>query len=204
MKAFLIVDMQNDFMPGGSLGVPGADQIVPVINRLMAKFPLVVASQDWHPPDHCSFAANHPGKKPGDEVRVKGVSQILWPVHCVRSSPGAELISTMDRKPIASIFYKGTDRWIDSYSAFFDNAHRKSTGLGEFLRSHDVEELYIVGVATDYCVLYSTLDAIDMGLSVTVIQDACRGINLQPHDVDHAFAAIAAKGGKVIDSKLLS
>jgi len=203
MKAFVIVDMQNDFMPGGPLGVAGADQLAASINKIIPHFKLVVATQDWHPPDHCSFAVSHPGKKPGDVVDGKGVSQILWPVHCVRNTHGAELVAGLNKEAIASFFYKGTDKWIDSYSAFFDNAHRKSTGLGEFLKSRKVTDVYLAGVATDYCVLYSSLDAIDLGLSVHVIMDVCRGINLQPTDVDNALKAITARGGKLVFSQQL-
>lgn len=200
MNVLLIVDMQNDFMPGGALAVPQADQLVAIINPLIVRFELVVATQDWHGPDHLSFAVNHPGKKVGDIVKVGGVDQILWPVHCVRNTKGAELISTLNKEKISCFFYKGTDRLIDSYSAFFDNARQKSTGLNDFLKTHDVTEIYIVGVATDYCVLYSTLDAIDLGFTVTVIKDACRPINLHPSDEDHAFATMAAKGARLVTS----
>ena len=181
MKAFLVVDIQNDFMPGGALIVPGADEVVPMINRLIEKFPLVVASQDWHPSDHVSF---HP--------------QGVWPVHCVRYTPGAELVPQLNKKNIASCFFKGTDREIDGYSAFFDNAHLKSTGLSEFLFSRQVDEIYIAGVATDYCVLYSTLDALELGFSVVVIIDACRPINLKPGDGEHALAKMVEQGAKLM------
>ncbi|MBX3719406.1 MAG: bifunctional nicotinamidase/pyrazinamidase [Parachlamydiales bacterium] len=194
MKALVIVDMQNDFMPGGALGVPEADQIVPAINQLSSQFPLVVATQDWHPQDHCSFATSHPGKKPGDVVQIKEMEQILWPVHCVRATKGAELIDTLNKEAIASCFYKGTDRWIDSYSAFFDNARRKSTGLSDYLKTRNVSHIYIAGVATEYCVLYSSFDAVDIGYSVVVISDLCRPINLQPNDEKKAYEAMAAKG----------
>ncbi len=203
MKTLIIVDLQNDFMPGGSLGVPEADLIVPLINKIMPHFSLVLATQDWHPADHVSFATNHPGKKPGDVIEVKGISQILWPVHCVRNTKGAELVKGLNKEKIESIFYKGTDKWIDSYSAFFDNARRKSTGLYDYLHSRGIKEIHIVGVATDYCVLYSTLDALDLGLSVTVISDACRGINLYPGDVEEAFSKMMGKGARVLTSAAL-
>ncbi len=192
-RTLLIVDLQNDFMPGGPLGVPGADQIIPVINQFLPKFSVVLASQDWHPIDHVSFAANHPGKKPGDIVEAQGIEQILWPVHCVRNTKGAELVAGLNRDKIESNFYKGTDKWIDSYSAFFDNARRKSTGLFDYLKSREIKEIYICGVATDYCVLYSTIDALDLGLSVFVITDACRGIDLFPGDSESAFASMVRK-----------
>ncbi len=199
----LIVDMQNDFMPGGPLGVPGADEIVPILNKLMPHFSLVVATQDWHPADHTSFAKNHPGKKVGDRVEVQGISQILWPVHCVRNTKGAELVSGLNKDKISSIFYKGTDKLVDSYSAFFDNIHRRATGLYDYLESRDVEEIYIAGVATDYCVLYSVLDALEFGLQVHVISDACRGIDLYPGDVEAAFTKMVERGAKITPSSAL-
>lgn len=195
--------MQRDFMPGGALGVAKADEISPILNSLMPKFPLVVATQDWHPIDHVSFAANHPGKKVGDIVTVKGTLQILWPVHCVCNTFGAEIVSFLNREPIASFFYKGTDKWIDSYSAFFDNARQKATGLEEYLKTAGVKELYIAGVATDYCVLYSTIDAVDLGFSVTVVADCCRGIDLEKGDVDAAFATMQEKGAKIVTGPLV-
>ena len=201
MKALIIVDMQNDFMPGGALGVAGADRLVPTINALITQFPLVVATLDWHPVDHISFALNHPGKKVGDRIKVGEMEQILWPAHCVRNGEGAELVSSLDRENLASVFYKGTDPKIDSYSAFFDNARRKSTGLSDYLKSRGVTDVYLVGVATEYCVLYSSLDAIDLGFTVHVITDACCPINLDPQDESRAYAAMAAKGVKVITAK---
>lgn len=202
MKTLVIVDLQNDFMPGGALGVPAADEIVPIVNTLMPHFSLVLATQDWHPPDHVSFVANHPGKQAGDKIEVKGISQILWPVHCVQNTKGAELVPQLHTEKIESIFYKGTDRLIDSYSAFFDNAHRKSTGLYDYLKTRGVKEIHIAGVATDYCVLYSVLDALELGLSVTVITDACRGIDLNPGDVESALEKMVAKGAKITSSTI--
>ncbi len=200
MQAFLIVDMQNDFMSGGPLGVPGALEAIPIINALIPQFPLVIATQDWHPREHVSFAPNHPGKKPGETIEVSGISQILWPVHCVRETPGAELVSSLQKEKISCHFYKGTDPLIDSYSAFFDNARRKSTGLEEYLKTRQIDQLYIAGVCTEYCVLYSTIDAIDLGFSVAVVADACRGIDLHPGDVDNALAAMKAKGARILSS----
>jgi nicotinamidase/pyrazinamidase len=202
MKALLIVDMQNDFMPGGPLGVPGALEIIPLINALIPHFPHVIVTQDWHPSEHVSFAESHPGKRVGDTVDVEGISQILWPVHCVRETKGADLVSNLQKEKIACHFYKGTDALVDSYSAFFDNARRQSTGLEAYLNTHQIDHLYIAGVCTEYCVLYSTIDAIDLGFSVTVIADACRGIDAQ--NVKDAFAFMAAKGAKIISSGDLS
>lgn len=197
-RAFLIVDMQNDFLEGGALAVPDANAIIPVINALMSKFPIVVASQDWHPPDHVSFAINHKGKKAGDVIKVRDMDQVLWPVHCIRNTKGAEIFEGLNKDPIGCYFYKGTDKEIDGYSAFFDNARFKSTGLKEYLRSRGVDQLFIAGVATDYCVLYSTIDALDLGFSVVVIADACRPINLHPDDEVKALAAMAAQGARIM------
>ena len=203
MKTLLLVDLQNDFMPGGPLAVPGGDQIIPIINQLIPKFPLVVASQDWHPANHLSFAVNHPGKKVGEVILLDDIEQILWPVHCVRDTNGAEFVANLNKKPIEKVFHKGTDERIDSYSAFFDNSRRKSTGLADFLRSSGVEELYIAGVATDYCVLYTVLDAIELGFKVCVITDACKAINLSPEDEDEAFMSMNEEGAILLTSSVL-
>lgn len=198
--ALLIVDMQNDFMPGGALGVAGADELIPVINALIPKFDLVVASLDWHPADHISFALNHPGKKVGEMIKVGDQDQILWPVHCVNHTFGAELVKGLNRKSIERYFHKGTDKNIDSYSAFFDNFRLKSTGLGEYLKDCNVTDVYIAGVATDYCVLYSAVDAVDLDFSVYLIEDACKPINLDPHDEENALAAVSFEGGTITSS----
>jgi len=204
MKTLLIVDVQNDFMPKGALGVPRGDEIIPVINRLIPKFSLVLACMDWHPLDHMSFAKNHPDKKNGDIVDVKGTAQILWPAHCTQNSYGAELVEELNKEQIKCNFYKGTDKWIDSYSAFFDNAHLKSTGLNEYLISHHIQEIYIVGLATDYCILYSAIDAINLGYKVTVIADGCRAINLFAKDEESAYEKMREKGVAILTSNEIS
>jgi nicotinamidase/pyrazinamidase len=200
MKALILVDIQNDFLPGGALAVPRGDQIIPVVNNLMPYFTLVVATQDWHPPDHVSFAANHPGKKVGDLITADGLPQILWPVHCVQNSRGAELSAGLDSQRINHTIRKGADARIDSYSGFYDNGHRRSTGLADLLRSRDVRNVYITGLASDYCVKFTALDAIAEGFTVHLIQDACRGVNLHPGDVDRAIQEIRNAGGRVIRS----
>lgn len=202
-KALVVVDMQNDFMPGGPMGVRGADAVVPIINALMTKFALVIATQDWHLPDHVSFAVNHVGKKPGDLITVNGIEQILWATHCVCNTEGAELVAALHKEKIDANFYKGTDRWIDSYSAFFDNARRKSTGLEEYLKAHAIRDVVLAGLTTDYCVLYSALDALDLGFQVTVVADACRPINLKPDDERAAYAAMRDKGANISLSSAL-
>jgi nicotinamidase/pyrazinamidase len=197
-KALIMVDLQNDFCPGGALAVPDGDAIILLANKLQPYFDLVVATQDWHPNDHMSFAANHAEYEVGARIEIDGLSQVLWPTHCVQNSKGAEFHSHLNTDQIRQIFHKGTDVKIDSYSAFFDNAHLRSTGLYDYLLSEQVEDVYIMGLATDYCVKYSSLDAAHLGFHVHVIQDACRGIDLYPGDIDHAFAEMRAAGIAII------
>ncbi len=194
MKALIIVDVQNDFCPGGALAVKEGDQVVLPINRLQEIFPLVVATQDWHPKDHGSFASQHPGKKPGDMMKLKGLDQILWPDHCVQATKGAEFVDTLKKKSIKKIFRKGIDRTIDSYSGFFDNGHRRSTGLGDYLKEKKVREVYVVGLATDYCVKATALDAAELGFRTHVIVDACRGVEVHAGDIQRAFDDLRQNG----------
>ena len=168
-----------------------------MINKLQEQFDLVLATKDWHPLHHESFAVEQ-GKEPGEIIKYHGLKQELWPVHCVQESPGAEFSSQLETSKIAKVFHKGIDPEIDSYSSFFDNAHRRSTGLADYLKEHQIEELYIVGLATDYCVKFSVLDAIKLGFSVTVVLSACRGIDLKPGDVDRAIEEMKAAGATVI------
>jgi nicotinamidase/pyrazinamidase len=203
MKALIIVDVQNDFLPGGALAVPNGDKVIPVANRLLATFDLVVATQDWHPPDHGSFAANHPGKKPGEVVDLNDIEQILWPVHCVQDTPGAAFAGALDTSRVDRVFHKGTDPGIDSYSTFFDNARRKATGLGDYLKQRGVRSVYILGLAADYCVKFSALDAVDLGFQTFVIEDGCRAVELQPGDGARAIEGMKAAGVAVIRSKVL-
>jgi len=200
VNCLLIVDIQNDFLPGGALAVPEGDAVIPVINRLQDRFDLVLATQDWHPPDHGSFAASHPGHKVGDVIELDGVPQILWPVHCIQNSPGAQFSTALDTTRLARVFRKGIDRKIDSYSTFFDNAKRRSTGLADYLREQNVQEIFICGLATDYCVRFSALDALELSFPVTVIEDACRGVNLQPDDSVNALRELRKAGAKIQSS----
>lgn len=201
-KVLIIVDMQNDFCPGGALAVKEGDQIVVLINKLQSKFDLVVATQDWHPRNHKSFARNN-GKKVGEVIELNGLKQILWPDHCVQGTEGAELRKDLDTAKIQKIFQKGTDPNIDSYSGFFDNGHKKATGLGEYLKKQGVDSVYIVGLATDYCVKFTALDAVELGFKTYLIQDACRGVNLQKDDADHAIQEMKAKGVVIVNSDTL-
>jgi len=195
-KTLIITDVQRDFMPGGALGISGANFIIPTINQLIPKFDHVVAVRDWHPSGHVSFASTH-GKRVGETVQIGEIEQILWPDHCIQESRGAQLADGLQTERIEAIFGKGTDPLIDSYSAFFDTNRHRSTGLADFLKDHKLKDLYFVGVATDYCVLYSVLDALELGFKVTVILDACRSINRRLGDETRAIDAMKAKGAKM-------
>jgi len=177
MKALILIDIQNDFIPGGSLEVPGGDEIIPVVNNLQEKFDLVVATQDWHPQNHMSFASNHKGKEPFEMIELGGMDQILWPDHCVQDSKGAEFHPELNTTKIETIFRKGMDSEIDSYSGFYDNGHKKSTGLAGYLREKGATELYFCGLAADVCVYYSIKDALKEGFSATLIEDATRALD---------------------------
>lgn len=196
MKALIITDVQHDFMPGSALGVPHGNEIIPIINRLIPHFQHVIATLDWHPENHVSFARTH-GAKVGDVIQVDGKEQILWPVHCLQHTHGAGFASGLKKESIEVIFHKGIDPKVDSYSAFFDAARHRSTGLADYLQKHKLQELYFVGLATDYCILYSVLDALELGFEVTVIQNACRAINLHPGDGDKALEKMRLKGVKL-------
>ncbi len=197
MHALLLIDIQNDFLPGGALAVPGGDGIIPIVNELMSGFDIIVATQDWHPPDHGSFAANHPGKAVFESVDLHGLPQTLWPVHCVQNTGGALFAPTLDTRRIARVFPKGTDPQIDSYSGFFDNGHRGDTGLGEWLKGKGVTELTLCGLATDYCVKFTALDALSCGFKVNLHLAACRGVDLQAGDCVKAVAEIREHGAMI-------
>lgn len=199
-RALIIVDLQNDFMPGGSLEVPQGHEVIPIANAVQKHFDLIIATKDWHPEEHGSFAKNHPGHREGEVVNLAGLRQILWPRHCVQNSSGSEFVKDFDTSRITKVIHKGTDTQIDSYSTFFDNAHRRSTGLDQFLQEHNVEEVYILGVATDYCVKYSVLDARHLGYKTFVIEDACRGVNLKPDDSMKALEEMKSVGAEIIQS----
>jgi nicotinamidase/pyrazinamidase len=198
--ALVVVDLQNDFLHGGALAVPGGDEVVDVINHAQERFDLIIATQDWHPRNHVSFAANHPGHRPGDVIEVDGLLQILWPVHCVEHTRGAALCDPLDKRRIARVFYKGVEPCADSYSAFFDNAERRSTGLGDYLRQAGARELFLAGLATDYCVSYSARDAQRLGFNVFVIVDGCRGLDSRPGDTAAALEDLRRRGVHLIAS----
>lgn len=177
-EVLLVIDVQPDFMPGGALAVAGGDQVVPVINRLAARFERVVATQDWHPADHASFAANHPGRAPFSTIRLPYGEQVLWPTHCVQGSAGAALHGDLDLRRVQLVIRKGYHAAVDSYSAFVEADRTTSTGLAGYLRELGVKRVWCCGLATDYCVAWSALDARAAGFEAAVIEDACRAIDL--------------------------
>lgn len=201
MKALILVDLQNDFCSGGNLAVPGGDEVIPIANQLQRYFDCIIATKDWHPKDHMSFASNHPGKKIGDLVNIGDMEQILWPDHCVQDSKGSEFHPELDTRQIDKIIYKGTDKNIDSYSTFFDNAHLRETGLKGYLKEKKINEIYIMGLATDYCVKYSCRDAVKLGFDTYIIEDACRGVELKEGDIRSAFQEMKEEGVKIVQSK---
>ena len=203
MDALLVVDIQNDFLAGGALAVPDGDQVIPIANRLMGFFSLILATQDWHPANHGSFAANHPNRHPGEVINLNGIMQVLWPVHCVQGSSGAAFSAQLRTERFSKVFKKGVDPGIDSYSGFFDNGKKRSTGLTEYLRDRSVNQLFICGLATDYCVKFSALDSINSGIRTHVIEDACRGVELNPGDSAAAIAEMRQAGVSIVESASL-
>jgi len=199
LKTLIVTDVQRDFMPGGALGVPGADAIIPIINALIPKFDHVFAVRDWHPPHHVSFASTHK-KRTGDTIRIGDVEQILWPDHCIQNERGSDFAEGLHRDRVEAVFQKGSDPGVDSYSAFFDCARHRSTGLADHLKKHKLTHLYFVGMTTDYCILYSVLDAVELGFQVAVILDGCRAINRKPGDEKRAVDEMRAKGAKILMS----
>jgi len=202
MHALIVVDMQNDFMPGGPLGVAGADTLVPLINQLMARVPLVIATQDWHPQIHRSFASNNDGHSPGEVIDLNGLTQVMWPDHCVQGTPGADFVGGLDTAHFSAIVRKGMDPGVDSYSGFADNGHRIHTGLAGMLRGRGVDEVSVCGVASDYCVRFTALDAANEGFTVHFIEDAARGVELNPGDVDAALEELRQAGVHITSSEV--
>lgn len=194
MKALILVDLQNDFMPGGNLAVQDGNSVVSLANYLAKNFKIVVATQDWHPEDHESFAKEHSGKKPGEVVNLHGFQQVLWPNHCVQNTTGSEFHPALNQTCITKVFRKGTDKKVDSYSGFFDNDHKHSTGLAEWLREQMVDTLYVMGLATDYCVKHTALDAVKQGFKTYLITDGCKGVGLQEGDVSEALSEMKKAG----------
>lgn len=202
-EALLLVDIQNDFCTGGALAVKDSETVVQTANLLIRHFKQIkypiIASKDWHPADHLSFAKNS-GTVVGDIGMLNGLPQVWWPVHCVHESQGADFHPSLTSDAINHIIYKGQNRLIDSYSAFFDNDHEYQTGLHTLLQSLNIKHLYVLGIATDYCVKFTVLDALRLGYQVTVIIDGCRGVNIQENDSQKALEEMQEKGAILMDA----
>ena len=198
MRTLIMVDIQNDFVAGGSLEVPFGEQIVPLVNGLSEKFDLVVATQDWHPSKHKSFASSHQGKHPFEKIMLGGLEQVLWPDHCVQGTPGADFHSDLMMNRVEAIFRKGMDAGIDSYSGFYDNGHKKSTGLAGYLKERAVTSVYVCGLAADYCVYFTAKDALQEGFETFVIGDATRAID--NNNFEKVKRDLRKLGGEIIDS----
>lgn len=199
MRALLLIDIQNDFIPGGALAVPGGNEIIPVANNLQKHFDVVVATQDWHPLNHKSFAGNHKNKQTFEVIDLNGLKQVLWPDHCVQGTQGAEFSRQLNMNKVEAIFRKGTDPEIDSYSGFYDNGHLRTTALADYLRGKKIKEVYIAGLAADFCVYYTAKDALIEDFSTFIIEDAVRAINTE--DFEKAKQDILNKGGSIINSR---
>ncbi len=200
MRALILVDLQNDFCSGGARPVPRGDETIAIAQRMLPHFGTVVATQNWYPPNHGSFALNHPGTKPGEVIDLDGLPQVLWPVHCVQNTKGAELHPDLDRSKIMDVVHKGTDPKIASYSGFFDNGHRKPTGLANWLHERWIKQVYVMGLATEDSVKRTALDARELGFDVWVIEDGCRAVDLQAGDGDRALAAMRGAGIAIVES----
>ena len=202
-QALILVDIQNDFLPGGALAVAHGDEVVAVANRLIGHFDHVLATQDWHPPGHLSFAANHDLRRIGEVIELNGLPQLLWPAHCVQNSGGALFAPGLETRKIRRVFPKGIEEGFDSYSGFFDNGHHRATGLGDYLKAEGVGRVHIVGLATDYCVKFTALDALASGFETVLVADACRGVDLAAGDSEKALAELQAAGASIVTSEAL-
>jgi nicotinamidase/pyrazinamidase len=201
MKTLILIDVQNDFMPGGPLEVPDSNLIVPVINRIQDNYDLVLATQDWHPVNHKSFASNHYGTKPFDRMVLSNQLQTLWPNHCIQGTAGAEFYKEINSDKIAAIFRKGMNPEVDSYSGFYDNNHMLNTGLAGYLKEKGVTDIHFCGLAADICVYYSILDSILEGFSATLVEDASRP--LYPDKFDDIKCELAKLGVRIVGSNEL-
>lgn len=195
MKALIIVDIQNDFLPGGALAVQHGDEIIPTINRIQENYDLVVATQDWHPKKHQSFASQHVGNTVFDTIDLNGLSQVLWPDHCIQETAGANFAAALNTAKIEAIFRKGMDLAIDSYSGFFDNGKRKATGMADYLKGRGITDVAIAGLAADYCVYYTANDALSLGFGATILHHATKAID--PLRYEQIKKDFIARGGKL-------
>ena len=197
MKCLLIIDIQNDFLKGGALAVPGGDEIVPILNRIMPEYDLVVATQDWHPEGHGSFAASHEGVAEFEIGKLGNLDQCFWPEHCVQGTTGAEFAPTLHTSGIDSIVRKGQNPEVDSYSGFYDNGGFETTGLTKLLGNKGVTEVYIVGLALDYCVKFTALDSVKDGFNTFLIPEACRAVNMNKGDDEKAIDEMKQAGVRI-------
>ena len=203
-NALLIVDVQNDFCPGGALAIHEGDRIIPAINRIQPLFDTIIATRDWHPPDHVSFAATHPGKHIHDVMDIGGIPQVLWPPHCVSGTTGAAFHPDLETGRFRLILHKGMNPALDSYSVFLENDKKTRTGMDGFLRSLEITRIFLCGLATDYCVLYSALDAISFGFETCVVIDACCGVDVPEGNIEKAIGLMKSSGVSIISSLELS
>jgi nicotinamidase/pyrazinamidase len=201
MEALLLVDIQNDFLPGGALAVPNGDEVIAVANKLLDSLPIAFATKDWHPKDHVSFADNHKGHQVGEIITCNNTPQILWPRHCVQESYGSSFPEGLHKDKIQTIVYKGIHSAIDSYSGFYDNAKMQTTELHASLKAANVDTLFIMGLATDYCVKFTVLDACSLGYNTFLVEDGCRGVNLNSQDVTNAIQEMRKAGATIIQSQ---
>ncbi len=199
-SVLILVDLQNDFLPGGALAVPHGDEVIALANQLQPYFHLIVATQDWHPADHGSFASQHPEYRLGDVIDLHGLPQVLWPDHCIENSVGADFSNSLNTHSISRVFPKGTDRKLDSYSGFFDNGGTHETGMASYLKSRKVTDVYILGLATDYCVRATAIDSCKLGFRTWLIEDACRGVELRPGDCATAIEEMKQAGVQCVNS----
>lgn len=200
----LLVDVQNDFCPGGALPVPEGEAVVHAINRVIGLFPAAGSTQDWHPAGHFSFASSHPGKKPFQTIRWQGQEQVLWPDHCVQGSAGADLHPKLETRPLRFLVRKGTRKDVDSYSGFLENDHRTATGLKGLLQDLGVQRIFVAGLATDYCVRATVLDGLEAGFRVAVLVDACRGVDVPAGSVKRALDEMRSRGALLLETRDLS
>ena len=203
MKVLLAIDVQNDFCPGGSLAVPEGDQIIPVVNRLSEQFGHMILTQDWHPAGHSSFASSHDGKKPYETIEMPYGEQVLWPDHCVQNSEGAEFHPDLDTELAEVIIRKGFRKEVDSYSAFYENDHKTQTGLAGYLRERGFTDIYVCGLATDFCVRWSVHDGRKEGFRMHVVEDGTRGIDIDG-SIDQAWREMKSVGAEIIRSADIS
>ncbi len=200
LNALLIIDVQNDFCPEGKLPVKDGDKVIPIINRIQNRFYRIIATQDWHPENHLSFAKNHPGKKVYDTIELNGIKQTLWPVHCVAGTEGARFHPGLNTNSVHLILRKGFNPQIDSYSAFMENDKKTHTGLANYLRELNINKVYLCGLATDYCVFYSALDAVKLGFETYLLIDACRGVDFPENSINNALTTMRRRNIKIINS----